>query len=184
VALTTIPDAGVKSNKGKSRFFVVEALGIELDEFRVGSSMLCVTGETEFILVLVVSLAVANATCHFGVAGQAPFVVDLTVEGVTGCTPVGTGKLGVKSSERTRGLSRTEILRHSRREEHRTQYSRRKAFQHAWVSTRTNEDVTCPAISHAEVRVNCRNPINGSGQEISLRYWRAVLGFCIYTRNG
>jgi hypothetical protein len=148
--------------------------------------MFCVTGETELILVLMVALAVANETSHFGVAGQAPFIVDLAVEGVTGFAAVGTGKLDVKSTERTRGPSRVEILGPSGRKEHRTQYSHRYEFQHACVSTRTNEDATYPADGKAEVEVevDCRNPINGRGQESSLCYWRAVLGSCIYNGNG
>ena len=70
----------MKSKKWKARFLVVEALRIELDELRVDSLVLGVAGKTEFILILVESLAFLNATRHFCVTRQAPFVVDLAIE--------------------------------------------------------------------------------------------------------
>ncbi len=106
----TIVDTGVKTKKRKAGLFMVEAVWIELDELRVDALVLCMAGETEFILVLVESSGVSNAAGHFGMAGQAPFVVDFTVERVTRFAALGTRKLCMESRQWAGSLSLVGVL--------------------------------------------------------------------------
>jgi len=130
VAPSTIADTGVKTQKRKAGLFMVEAVWIELDELRVDTLVLRMTSETEFIFVLVESSGVSNAARHFRVAGQAPFVVNFTVERVTRFAAVGTRKLCMESRQWAGSLSLVGVLEPSTRDEHQAQHYGPLVFQH------------------------------------------------------
>ncbi len=156
MALSTFADAGVKTQKRKAGLFMVEAVWIELDELRVDTLVLRMAGETEFILVLVESSGVPNAARHFGMAGQAPFVVDFTVERVTRLAAVGTRKLSMESRQWAGSLSLVGVLEPSTRDEYQAQHYATLDFQHSCFREYEDDafDAYCPNKENPRLKIS------------------------------
>ncbi len=100
----------METGERKTGLGVIKRFGIPFDELRVLALVLHVAGKAELVFILVKALPGADAAGHLGVTTEAPFVVDLTVQGVTRRAIVRSGKLSVETAQRAGRLSRLEVL--------------------------------------------------------------------------